>query len=291
MQSKVATTRSTRRKREQATVLQIRSRQRRNPSNSAEQGVKPSLNRWRDAFIARIASLSHVENLFDRLPDIVYSIKDRDGRYISMSAAALARCGLSSKQDAIGKTAFDLFPRPMAERYTRQDERLFRTGKPIIDNLDLTTYCNAKPGWCLSTKEPIFDAQSRIIGLACISKDLVEPSRAGLIDSAFADTVDHMLDHFDQPLRMEDLSRRAGLSPPQFERRMKKIFQLSAGQYLIKARIDHAAHLLVDTALPISEVAQNSGFSDQSALSRQFRQVTGFTPSQYRQMMRPGDPG
>lgn len=249
--------------------------------------MKESLIRWRDAFVARVANLSHIENLFDRLPDIVYSVKDREGRYISMSEAAVARCGLTSKQDAIGKTAFDLFPQPMAERYTRQDERLFRTGKPIIDNLDLTTYRNAKPGWCLSTKEPIFDAQSRIIGLACISKDLIEPSRAGLIDAAFADTLDHMRELFDQPMRIEDLSRRAGLSPPQFERRMKKIFQLSANQYLIKARIDHAARLLSHSEMPISEIAQNSGFSDQSALSRQFRQVTGFTPSQYRQTMQP----
>ncbi len=247
--------------------------------------MKPSLMRWRDAFVARVANPSHIENLFDRLPDIVYSVKDRDGRYISMSEAAVARCGLASKQDAIGKTAFDLFPQPMAERYTRQDERLFRTGKPIIDNLDLTTYRNAKPGWCLSTKEPIFDAQSNIIGLACISKDLIEPSRAGLIDSAFAETLDHMLDHFNQPLRIEDLSRRAGLSPPQFERRMKKIFQLSAGQYLIKARIDQAARLLAQSGMPVSEVAQSCGFSDQSALSRQFRQLTGFTPSQYRHLM------
>ena len=82
-------------------------------------------------------------------------------------------------------------------------------------------------------------------------------------------------------------ARRAGLSQAQFERRMTKIFHLSAGQYLIKARIDHAARLLASTALPIADIAQHAGFSDQSALSRQFRQVTGFAPRQYRQLMRP----
>ncbi|MEO8670908.1 MAG: AraC family transcriptional regulator [Tahibacter sp.] len=245
------------------------------------------LARWRESFMSRIASLHYVENLFDRLPDIIYSVKDRNGRYVAMSEAAVARCGLKRKQDAIGKTAFDLFPRPMAERYTRQDERLFRTSKPIVDNLDLTIYRDGSAGWCLSTKEPLYDAQGRIVGLACISKDLIEPSRAGLIDAAFADTVDYMLDHYDQPLRMEELAQRAGLSQAQFERRMKKIFLLSAGQYLIKARIDHAARLLASTDMAIAEVAQHAGFSDQSALSRQFRQVTGFAPRQYRQMMRP----
>ena len=84
---------------------------------------------------------------------------------------------------------------------------------------------------------------------------------------------------------MDALAHRAGLSQAQFDRRMKKIFQLSAGQYVIKTRIDHATRLLGSTRLPIADIAQQAGFSDQSAFSRQFRHVTGFTPRQYRQLM------
>lgn len=249
--------------------------------------MSKTLARWREEFMADVATPWYVETLFDRLPDIVFSIKDRSGRYVAMSEAAVARCGLKRKQDAVGKTAFELFPRPMAERYARQDERLFRTAKPIVDNLDLTIYRDGSAGWCLSTKEPLLDAGGRIVGLACISKDLIEPTRAKLIDSGFAGAIDYLLEHYDSPLRMEELAQRAGLSPAQFDRRMKKIFHLSAGQYLIKTRIDHAARLLAGTDLAIADIALQAGFSDQSALSRQFRQVTGFAPRQYRQMMRP----
>lgn len=248
--------------------------------------MNDALARWREGFMAGVSTPWYVETLFDRLPDIVFSIKDRAGRYVAMSEAAVARCGLKRKQDAVGKTAFDLFPRPMAERYARQDERLFRTAKPIVDNLDLTVYRDGSAGWCLSTKEPLLDADGRIVGLACISKDLIEPTRAKLIDSGFADAIDYLLEHYDSPLRMEELAQRAGLSPAQFDRRMKKIFHLSAGQYLIKTRIDHAARLLAGTDRSIADVALQAGFSDQSALSRQFRQVTGFAPRQYRQLMR-----
>ncbi len=245
--------------------------------------------RWRDRFMASVASPWYVERLFDRLPDIVFSIKDRQGRYVSISETAAMRCGLKHRQDAVGKTAFDLFPKPMAERYTRQDERLFRTGKPIIDNLDLTVYRDGSTGWCLTTKEPLRDGRGEMIGLACISKDLIEPSRGGFIDSAFADTIDYLLEHIDEPLRMDALAHRAGLSQAQFDRRMKKIFQLSAGQYVIKIRIDHATRLLAGTRLAIAEIAQQAGFSDQSAFSRQFRHITGFTPRQYRQMTQETD--
>jgi PAS domain S-box-containing protein len=251
--------------------------------------MKPDMQHWRDGFLARIASPRYIEALFDRLPDIVFSMKGRDGRYVLMSEACVQRCGLKSKRDAIGKTAFDLFPRPMAERYARQDERLFRSGRPIADNLDLTVYRDGSAGWCLTTKEPLHDRSGAVIGLACISKDLVEPSRAGLVDARFADAVDFMLENYDLPLRVEELARRAGVSEAQFERRMKKIFQLSASQYLIKTRIGHAARLLAEGDQPIAVIAQQTGFSDQSALSRQFRQVTGFAPREYRVLMQAQD--
>ena len=242
---------------------------------------------WREQFMASVASPWYVEQLFDRLPDIVFSIKDRDGRYVSISATAAMRCGLKHREDAVGKTAFDLFPKPMAERYARQDERVFRTGRPIADNLDLTVYRDGSVGWCLTTKEPLRNAAGDVIGLACISKDLAELSRAGFIDKPFADTIDYLLEHVDDSLRMEDLAKRAGLSQAQFDRRMKKIFQLSAGQYVIKSRIDRATRLLASTPLSLADIAQRAGFSDQSAFSRQFRQVTGFTPRQYRQLAQP----
>ena len=244
--------------------------------------MNAELARWRQDFFGRVGAAHYVEPLFDRLPDIVFSVKDVQGRYVLMSEACVRRCGLKSKRDAVGRTAFDLFPRLMAERYVRQDERLFRTGRPIVDNLDLTVYRDGSHGWCITTKEPLRDREGRVIGLACLSKDLIEPSRDGLIDAGLSGAVDYMLEHYTEPLRTEDLARRAGLSETQFDRRMKKIFQLSATQYLIKTRIVHAARLLADTDTPVADVAQSAGFSDQSALARQFRQVMGYSPSEYR---------
>jgi AraC-like DNA-binding protein len=139
-------------------------------------------------------------------------------------------------------------------------------------------------GWCLSHKFPLRNRDGEIIGLACLSQDIIEPSRDGLIDKTFADTVDFIRDHFAEGLRVEDLADRAGLSAAQFERRMKKIFQLSPGQFILKTRIDAAANLLLHGDDAIADVALHVGFCDQSALSRQFRQVTGLSPRQYRQM-------
>jgi AraC-like DNA-binding protein len=241
---------------------------------------------WQNEFFCRLAPNAMFANVFDQIPNVVFSVKDREGRYVLMSQSGARRCGLMSKRDAIGMTAFDLFPAAMAQRYAAQDEQLFRSSRPIVDRLDLTVYPGGDSGWCLTNKEPLCDRDGCIIGLACLSRDLCDPGLLGLIDADFSRTIDHIHAHIAEPLRVEQLARMSGLSLPQFERRMKKLFQLSAGQYLLKMRIDAARKLLCCGTQPIAEVAQLAGFCDQSALSRHFRQATGLSPRQYRQMVR-----
>lgn len=254
--------------------------------------VHEDLEHWRADFMGQVSNPLFAEALFDRVPDIVFSVKDTQGRYVCISEACAERCGLASKAAAVGRTAHDLFPRHMADRYARQDQRVFRTGRPLVDNLDLTLFNNRKPGWCLTSKVPLFDASGRVMGLACLSKDVHEPGRAGLVDERFASTIDYIQSNYGERLRIDTLARRAGMSAAQFERRMRRIFQLSAGQFIMKTRIDAAAERLVASEQSIAAIALAVGFCDQSALSRQFKQVTGLSPRHYRQLAVPGgDPG
>lgn len=253
--------------------------------------LSPEITAWRQEFIYRLATPTSIEPLFDRLPDVVFSIKDRAGRYIFISEACVERCGLESRGDAIGRTAHDLFPKHMADRYVRQDETLFRTGRPVVDNLDLTLFNDGEPGWCLTNKVPLYDREGVLIGLACLSKDLIEPSRAGYIDARFAAAIDHALNHYSEPLPIDELADLAGISAAQFDRRMKKVFQISACQFLIKIRIDAATERLAHSDDKIADIAIACGFCDQSALSRQFRQLTGLTPRQYRGLLERGKNG
>ncbi len=235
-----------------------------------------------DALLNRLGSLGFVEELFDHVRGAVFTVKDLQGRYLAMSESGAERCGLPSKEAALGRTAFDLWPADMARRYVEQDARLFRAGKPIVDALDLTLYPDLQPGWCLTQKVPLKDSAGRVVALACLSTDLPEPSRAGFIDAPFAAAVDHIHEHFAEGLRLEDLAALAGLSLGQFERRMRKLFHLSPGQYVMKVRIQAAAEALADTDHAIASIADEVGFCDQAALSRHFKQVVGLSPAAYR---------
>ncbi len=235
-----------------------------------------------DALLPHLGSLAFVEELFDRVRDAVFTVKDPDGRYLAMSLSGVERCGLAGREAAIGRTAHDLWPPDMARRYAEQDARVLRTGRPLVDSLDLTLYPDRRPGWCLTQKLPLRDGAGRVVALACLSTDLPEPSRAGHIDAPFAAAVEHIHQHFAEGLRLEDLAALAGLSGGQFERRMKKVFQLSPVQYVMKVRIQAAADALADTARPIAEIAAEVGFCDQAALNRHFKQVAGLSPAAYR---------
>jgi transcriptional regulator GlxA family with amidase domain len=72
------------------------------------------------------------------------------------------------------------------------------------------------------------------------------------------------------------------LSVSQFNRQFKKKFHTTPRSYLTNVRMNAACHLLVSTDLPISEIALQTGFYDQSHLSNQFTRHRGMSPSHYR---------
>ncbi|MDK2122428.1 AraC family transcriptional regulator [Parachitinimonas caeni] len=234
--------------------------------------------------VSDLSDTLFAQTLFDRLPDIVFSVKDPEGRYVAISEACVDRCGLRDKRDALGKTAYDLFPSVMADRYAAQDKVVFANGRPVVDNLDLTMYRDRRPGWCLSSKEPLYDRYGRLIGLICLSKDLTELSREAFIDERFAETIDFIQSNYHRQVSLEELSDISGLSIARLDRRMKRVFLMSTGQFVRKTRLEAALMALAQTSHPIAEVALDCGFFDQSALTRQVRQATGMSPREYRQL-------
>ena len=58
----------------------------------------------------------------------------------------------------------------------------------------------------------------------------------------------------------------------------------TAGQLIQKVRMEAAVRRLRETKGPIAAIALDSGYSDQSAFTRQFRLTVGLSPSEYRRM-------
>ena len=119
--------------------------------------------------------------------------------------------------------------------------------------------------------------------LVGISKDIPMPEAQDSGFGELAEAVEYIQTHYGKRLKIESLARKCGLSVYQFERRMKRVFLLTAGQFIIKTRIQTACELLRSTSTSIVDIALKCGFSDQSAFTRQFKVTTGMTPTQYRE--------
>ena len=239
-----------------------------------------------EELVAAAGAAAFVEDLFDRIPGVVFFLKDLRGRYVVVNRTLVQRCGLEGKEELIGRTTREVFPEPLGHRYLEQDLAVCGSGSPISGRLELHLYPGGLEGWCLTDKVPMFSAEGGVIGLAGVSRDLRTAATGDESLDDVARAVAHLQHHFDRPLRTEDLAEEAGMSVYQLTRRIKAIYGITPVQLLTTTRIDTASRLLRTTDASISEVAQRCGFFDQSAFSRTFKTASGLTPSQYRERHR-----
>ena len=86
----------------------------------------------------------------------------------------------------------------------------------------------------------------------------------------------------DGVIHLSDMAKECGLSVSHFTRGFKTSFGMSPYRWLIERRIDRAKAFLLTNELPIADIANRSGFSDQAAFTRAFRRVVGDSPSRWR---------
>ncbi len=220
--------------------------------------------------------------VFDCFSDLVYFVKNARGQYVVINQALAVRCRKSDKSEVIGRTPDEVYPHPLGLLYRAQDQRVLRTGEPILNRLELQICRTGGPGWCVTNKLPLRDVHGQIVGLVGFSRDLQTPNERGEDYSRVAEAVCFLQDHYGEPIRVRSLAARAGLSTYQFDQRIRRIFHITAGQFILKVRMDAAERQLRETGDPIADIAQQCGYSDQSAFTRQFRQTVGLSPAQYR---------
>ena len=90
-----------------------------------------------------------------------------------------------------------------------------------------------------------------------------------------------------QPIDLDELASRFGYSPRNFRRVFREATATTPHDYLVKLRLGHAMRALRASNGNVTEIAFASGFNDSNYFSYTFRKLTGMSPSQYRQQVRP----
>lgn len=88
--------------------------------------------------------------------------------------------------------------------------------------------------------------------------------------------------NLEQDVDLQQLSQRFGFGYERFRKLFADQTGVSPARYRILRRIDHAKSLLMEGRLPVKLIAEQLGYCDVYFFARQFKQVTGRTPSEFR---------
>src|SRR5262249_11739733 len=127
----------------------------------------------------------------------------------------------------------------------------------------------------------------RLDSLESLPKLIPEPrAHGGLAPGAMRRVREYVEVHLSESMDLATLATVAGLSKYHFARQFKQSVGVTPHHYLTQKRLERAQEMLARTDLAVSEIADATGFCDQSHLSRLFRRMFGTQPRQFRRSQR-----
>ena len=108
------------------------------------------------------------------------------------------------------------------------------------------------------------------------------PQRLGVRHPKLLSVIKMMEDNLEEPYSRADLAKTAALSTRQLERLFRKYLNRSPARYYLELRLNRSRLLLLQTDMPIIDVAMACGFVSASHFSKCYRDFYGKTPRKER---------
>lgn len=111
-----------------------------------------------------------------------------------------------------------------------------------------------------------------------VERPMPEPGGVGHLGP----TLDWALTHLDEPLAVDDLAARAGMSRRNFTRRFAEATGSTPARWIMARRLDEARRLLEATSWPVARIAAACGFGSVVTFRQNFVATYATTPTSYR---------
>ena len=112
----------------------------------------------------------------------------------------------------------------------------------------------------------------------------VSPDRQKVPPRGYAARAKDYIDfNYSTKISMEELASLLSICRTHLYRTFKASYGMAPNVYLVQKRLDFASHLLIDSTLPVDQIAELSGFSAYSAFFRLFKIRYGMSPREYRE--------
>lgn len=221
-------------------------------------------------------------------------LKDVRSRFLAVSEAFAASCGATPDQ-MIGRTETAFFAPCHVELFRTDDRRAIAWGRLIVI-LECTSDVRFR-----TLKAPVLDddgGMAGTVGIALPSTptrlverrylELFSLYRAprALRTPAWLPRVRGNLESaWRAPISVASLACKVDRSPNHVTRAFRKRYGVSPVEYTHRRRVEWTAHAIATSRLPLSVIALEAGFTDQSHMTRIFSRYFGITPGAYRDAM------
>lgn len=95
----------------------------------------------------------------------------------------------------------------------------------------------------------------------------------------------HIESDASRPMSIGEMARSAAMSPYHFLRTFRAVTGTTPHQFILRARLQHAALQLRSSSRKVLDIALDAGFADLSTFNRRFRAIMGTTPTTYRRQI------
>ncbi|ALS02267.1 hypothetical protein ATZ33_12990 [Enterococcus silesiacus] len=123
-------------------------------------------------------------------------------------------------------------------------------------------------------KQLVKEFKKEMVPAPCVTTELADDRMNQLLEE--------IQKNYDQPISLESLAEKSGISYYHLSRSFKKQVGLNFTEYLNQIRLMHAAESLVLTSQSVIKVALNNGFSNAKNFHQVFKKQYGLTPASFR---------
>ena len=89
---------------------------------------------------------------------------------------------------------------------------------------------------------------------------------------------------YDAHITLSDIARQVGLNEFKLKSGFRRLFGIGMFEYLLKTRMQKARNLLLETKLPIKEVARRTGYTSKQSFQNAFKKYFDETPGSFRKV-------
>jgi two-component system sensor histidine kinase/response regulator len=120
---------------------------------------------------------SMLRSLIDNVPDFMY-VKDTQGRFVVANLHLARELGLGTPEELLGKSDFDFFPHHLAAGFYEDEQKVIRSGQPMLNREEMGIDRQGNATHILTTKVPVLDKGGRVIGIAGVGVDITRRKQA-----------------------------------------------------------------------------------------------------------------